>query len=136
MFAFIFYDYRWIWQQLSSFIISITSIDRVRLECKRSWRLDKLVNGWMRIIGIEPNIPAEKNNLRWILWFIQRWTCFFFSLGVNVCILISVFFKNKEENDTKTNSTTRLNEWMDYIVITSIQAISIHLRFLLVISPH
>ena len=48
-----------------------------------NWCLDKLVNGWMRVIGIEPNIPVKKD-WRWILWFLQRWFYFFLSLGVNV----------------------------------------------------
>ena len=97
-----------------------------------NWCLDKLVNGWMRIIGIEPNIP-EKKDWRWILWLLQRWTCFFLSLGVNVYI-VTMFPFNISPGDN-TSSTLSWNEGMDYIV-TSIHSISIHLLLLLVISPN
>ena len=99
-----------------------------------NWCLDKLVNGWMRIIGIEPNIP-EKKGWHWIVWFLQRWTCFLLSLGVNVYILIFLHLKNKEEADKKISSTLSWNEWMDYSV-TSFHSISIHLLLLLVVSPN
>ena len=56
-----------------------------------NWCLDKLVNGWMRIIGIEPNIPEKKGYWRWIVWLIQRWTCFFLALGIIVYLLISPY---------------------------------------------
>ena len=51
-----------------------------------NWCLDKLVNGWMRVIGIEPNIPVKKD-WRWILWFLQR----FFPLGSMSSINLNLF---------------------------------------------
>lgn len=54
-----------------------------------NWCLGTFANGWMRVIGIVPNIPVT-NNWRWFVWFIQRWTCFFLSLWVNIFTLWSL----------------------------------------------
>ena len=98
-----------------------------------NWCLDKLVNGWMRIIGIEPNIPEKKGYWRWIVWLIQRWTCFFLALGIIVYLLISLYLK-QEEAAKKSSSTQNWNEWMDFVAL-SFQTISVHLLLLIVISP-
>ena len=108
-------------------------IEFIPIEEDLNWCLDKLVNGWMRIIGIEPNIP-EKKDWRWILWLLQRWTCFFLALGIIVYLLISLYLK-QEEAAKKSSSTVSWNEWMDYI-ITSVHVISVHLCLLLVVSPN
>ena len=99
-----------------------------------NWCLEKLVNGWMRIIGIEPNIP-EKKYCWGIFRLLQRWTCFFLSLGVNVYFLVSLHLKNKEKAAKKSSSTENWNVWMDY-GFNTIQSISVHLCLLLVISPN
>ena len=112
-------------------IHSQNKIQVLAIEEDLNWCLDKLVNGWMRIIGIEPNFP-EKKDWRWIMWLFQRWICFFLSFGVIVYLLMTVYLKKRGESDS---STENWNEWMDY-VITSIQVISIHLCLLLVVSPN
>ena len=58
---------------------------------------------WMRIIGIDPNIPKTKD-WRWLVWFIQRWTCLFLSVGVNIFATFS--FYQKVNSDSKKNNST------------------------------
>ena len=97
-----------------------------------NWSLGIFVS-WMRIIGIDPNIPKTKD-LRWFVWFIQRWTCFFLSTGVNIFTLwVHQTMRNDTEN--KTSSTLLWNEWIDY-VSCSFHSISTHLCLLIFVTPN
>ena len=96
-----------------------------------NWSLGLFVN-WMRLIGIDLNIPKIKN-WRWFYWFIQRWTCFFLSVGVNIFTMY--YFYQRVKADTKTSSTLLWNEWIDY-VSCSFHSISTHLCLLIFVTPN
>ena len=98
-----------------------------------NWCLGLFANGWMRVIGIVPNIPMTKD-WRWFVWFIQRWTCFFLSLGVNIFTLWSLK-KVRDGADDKTSSTLLWNEWIDY-VSSSFHSTSTHLCMLIFVTPN
>ena len=96
-----------------------------------NWSLGMFVNSWMRIIGIDPNIP-RKNNWRWFAWFIQRWTCFLLSVGVNIFLMY--FFYQMVKANTKTSSTLLWNLWMDF-GITMAHSVFTHLCLLIFVTP-
>jgi len=95
-----------------------------------NWGLVIFVD-WMRIIGIDPNIPKTKD-WRWFVWFIHRWICFFLSTGVNIFTIYC--FYQRVKADTKTSSTLLWNQWMD-LGITMIHTISSHLCLLIIVTP-
>ena len=97
-----------------------------------NWCLGILVNGWMRVIGIDPNTPIKKD-WRWLAWFIQRWSCFFLSAGVNICMMYLFYQNMKEEISKKKSSTSLWNQWLDFTT-TTIHSISTHLCLLLFVT--
>jgi len=88
---------------------------------------------WMRIIGIDPNIPKTKD-WRWFVWFIQRWTCFFLSVGVNIIVTFS-FYQKVNRDSNKNSSTLLWTQWMDYTT-TAFHSISTHLCLLIIVTNH
>ena len=97
-----------------------------------NWCLGIFVS-WMRIIGIDPNIPKTKD-WRWLVWFIQRWTCLFLSVGVNVYVTFS-FYQKVNRDSKKNNSTLIWTQWLDYIT-TAFHSISTHLCLLTYVTNH
>lgn len=100
-----------------------------------NWCLGIFVNGWMRIIGIEPNIPEKKYWWRWFAWFIQRWTCFFLSVGINILTIFAFYQVIRDETDEQNSSTLLWNQWMDYIT-ASFHSISTHLCLLIFVTKN
>ena len=100
-----------------------------------NWCLGIFMNGWMPLIGINGirlHFSNKKTNWRHLACFIQRWTFFFLSIGVNILMIVSFYLQEKEN---KNNSTLHWNEWMDYIV-TSFHSISTHLCLLTFVTNH
>ena len=65
--------------------------------------LSPFLNGWMALLGVQPNPPKTK--CRWCLWFLYRWTCF--SLTIFLCIYNAIYFQLNSSNLAVSLSSTK-----------------------------